>query len=149
MECVYFLKDFKSGGMRAALLHIGGCKDPQESQGQQDGGRFTKLLMSLWNGGRYEGTWDTLHDLLAHRLPSDQQPQGNLYGPAKDAEPLGQRRPFQPISGAPKNGKSVGLDKGPPSAPALPSLDELLHRTSTLLYTIINNKIARNNSIHD
>ena len=121
---VDFLKDFKSGGMKAALLHIGGCKDPQTSQGESDGGRFTKLLVSIWDDGRYNGTWDTLHDLLAHRLPTNQQPQGNLYGPAKDAEPLGARRPFQPLS----NGSAARSERARKSAdaqPAIPTLEQL------------------------
>ncbi len=84
--------------MKAALLHLSGCRDDQTSAGYEDGGLFTKTLVSLWSNGRYSGTWDTFHDAISSQLPADQRPQGNLYGPAAAAEALAALRPFQQIA---------------------------------------------------
>jgi len=86
--------------MKAALLHLSGCRDDQDSAGFQDGGLFTKTLVNIWSKGRYTGTWDTFHDAISAELPVNQRPQGNLYGPAAAAESLATLRPFQAIADA-------------------------------------------------
>ncbi|RYD32498.1 MAG: hypothetical protein EOP86_15570 [Verrucomicrobiaceae bacterium] len=98
---VDFAKDLLGdAGMKAALLHLSGCRDDQESAGYESGGLFTNTLVSIWNKGRYAGTWDTLHDAISAELPPGQRPAGNLYGPAAAAEVLASLRPFQPVTPA-------------------------------------------------
>lgn len=96
--------------MKAALLHIGGCKDDQFSAGMYGGGAFTTAMVKIWNKGNYTGTWDSLHDAITAKLPPDQKPQGNLYGPG--SEKLGERRPFQPIGREAKRSKTRGSRSG-------------------------------------
>ena len=105
--------------MKAALLHLSGCRDDQESAGYQTGGLFTTTLVNIWNKGRYAGTWDTFHDAISAQLPADQRPMGNLYGPATAAEALGSLRPFQPVAaatGAPSRAEIRTSRGGAPAA---------------------------------
>jgi Caspase domain len=84
-----------SAKMKAALLHIGGCRDAFTAAGEDDGGVFTKALLQAWNGGRGPGNWKDLHEAVCSAV-SGQFPQINTYG--KNAKVLLHAPPFLPWS---------------------------------------------------
>ncbi len=89
--------------MKAALLHIGGCRDAFESIGHSDGGVFTKALLKTWNIGRGPSNWSDLHEAVCASI-TGQFPQLNTYG--KGAKVLLDAKPFSPWSPAAKGSRS-------------------------------------------
>ncbi len=68
-----------SAKMKAALLHVGGCRDSFTAAGEDDGGVFTKALLQAWNGGRGPANWKDLHEAVCSAI-TGQFPQINTYG---------------------------------------------------------------------
>jgi len=82
-------------GMKAQLIHMGGCRDSQSSQGYEGGGLFTVAVCNAWKGGAFEGSYQSLYDLVRTAVTSeqpDQQPAYNEYGPV--SADFRKQRPF-------------------------------------------------------
>jgi hypothetical protein len=66
----------------ASVLLISGCMDNQESRDGDRNGLFTGTLKKVWSGGRFEGGYRRLRDLIAARMPPDQTPNYFFVGVA-------------------------------------------------------------------
>jgi hypothetical protein len=71
-------------GMKAQLIHLGGCRDGFTSAGYQHGGAFTIALCEAWQDGAFAGNFKELHAKLCTVISSSQQPQYNEYGPVSE-----------------------------------------------------------------
>ena len=77
-------KSNKEVGIKAELIHLGGCRDGYSSSGYYSGGAFTMALCEAWDNGKFTGTFSELHSKLSENISSSQQPQYNEYGPVSD-----------------------------------------------------------------
>jgi metacaspase-1 len=66
--------------VKAAILSISAVRDDQEAQDGENLSKFTKAVMDVYNGGRFEGTFEEFHRALsshsnmsAFRIPSIQE----------------------------------------------------------------------------
>jgi hypothetical protein len=84
-----------AAGMKAQLIHLGGCRDSRTSQGYAAGGLFTVALCNTWSSGKFKGTYKSLYDTIYQAVTmeqADQQPAYNEYG-SVSAE-FRKQRPF-------------------------------------------------------
>lgn len=70
--------------MQAQLIHYGGCRDGATSAGYEDGGEFTKALCAVWNGGQFDGDYQTFYRAIKARA-SGQDVQFSRYGPVESS----------------------------------------------------------------
>ena len=77
----------------AAVLLISGCQDHQLSIDGPDNGAFTGALLEVWDGGRFEGTYQDFHAAIRAELPRTQSPNLMLMGAAAPA--LAREQPFR------------------------------------------------------
>jgi hypothetical protein len=77
----------------ASVLLISGCQDDQLSMDGPDNGAFTAALLEVWDGGRFEGTYQDLHVAIRAELPRTQSPNLMLMGAAAPA--LARQQPFR------------------------------------------------------
>jgi len=78
--------------VNASCLLISGCQDSQLSADGAFNGRFTGVLKTVWNGGKFSGTYKGFHNSIAQRMPLDQTPQ--LFPLGVDTEKLSLEKPF-------------------------------------------------------
>ncbi len=69
--------DALAAKLKAAVILIAGCQDNQSSYDGDQNGAFTEKLLAIWNLGRFEGNYATLHAQIRARMPSHQTP--NLF----------------------------------------------------------------------
>lgn len=62
---------------KARAILISGCQDNQSSYDGDHNGAFTARLLSVWNGGRFDGNYATFHATIKAGMPAVQTP--NLY----------------------------------------------------------------------
>jgi hypothetical protein len=63
--------------IKASVLHIGACQDNQTASDGVYNGLFTGTLLATWQGGRFRGSYTSLHKQISRRMPAAQTP--NLY----------------------------------------------------------------------
>ncbi len=86
------LKTRDGAAIGAGVLLISGCMDNQLSADGERNGRFTEELLRVWNTGKFEGSYRSLHKTILMGMPPDQSP--NLL-PVGTANPeFEQQRPF-------------------------------------------------------
>ncbi|MCK5168568.1 MAG: caspase family protein, partial [Bacteroidales bacterium] len=68
--------------IEASVKLISGCQDNQFSYDGTFNGAFTGILKSVWNGGRFDGNYNSFHKQIMNLLPPKQTPNhyntGNL-----------------------------------------------------------------------
>jgi hypothetical protein len=62
------------------VLLISGCQDNQVSLDGTHNGLFTATLLTVWNGGAFQGSYRTLHRRITRQMPSTQTPAFTLAG---------------------------------------------------------------------
>ena len=62
---------------KAAVLLISGCQDDQTSMDGDRNGAFTEQLLTVWDRGKYRGTYTKFHAAIRSAMPRSQQP--NLF----------------------------------------------------------------------
>ncbi len=68
--------------VKASLLLISGCMDNQTSRDGARNGLFTGTLKKVWNGGKFNGGYRKLRDVIVSRMPPDQTPNYYVVGVA-------------------------------------------------------------------
>ena len=91
-------KPRETAAIRASVLLISGCQDNQLSSDGDANGLFTETLESVWKGGAFRGTYKSLRDAVAARMPRHQQPNYTLEGAANAL--LESEQPFSIAAGA-------------------------------------------------
>jgi len=84
-----------AAGMRAQLIHMGGCRDSKTSAGYAGGGLFTMALCNTWGGGTFKRPYKSLYDAVYRAVTAEQpqqQPAYNEYGPV--SKDFRKQRPF-------------------------------------------------------
>ena len=66
----------------ATVRLISGCQDNQTSSDGQFNGLFTGMLLQVWNGGRFRGTFRRFHSLIVGLMPPVQTPNHWVIGAA-------------------------------------------------------------------
>jgi metacaspase-1 len=66
--------------IRPCVLLISGCQDVQTSADGTYNGLFTATLLTVWNGGRFQGSYRSLHKRIKDRMPSNQVPNLTVVG---------------------------------------------------------------------
>ena len=66
--------------VKASILLISGCMDNQTSRDGARNGLFTGTLRKVWNGGKFEGGYRKLRDVIVSRMPPDQTPNYYFVG---------------------------------------------------------------------
>jgi metacaspase-1 len=64
----------------ASLLLISGCQDNQLSLDGERNGLFTQQLLSVWDGGNWQGGYAPFHKAIGARMPPTQSPNYYLAG---------------------------------------------------------------------
>jgi metacaspase-1 len=64
----------------ASVILISGCQDNQLSQDGLKNGLFTENLLHVWNGGNFEGDFQSFHKAIQGRMPPYQSPNLFLTG---------------------------------------------------------------------
>src|SRR5262249_2676319 len=87
------LKNKKSAkamdNVKAAATLISGCQDNQLSADGAFNGRFTGVLKTVWNGGKFSGNYAQFHQAILRKVPPDQTPnlfKGGAANAAFDAQ---------------------------------------------------------------
>jgi hypothetical protein len=78
---------------RATVRLLSGCQDNQYSLDGVFNGRFTATLLSVWNEGRFKGSYADFHKRIVVQMPATQTPNHLVIGghiPEFDTQ-----RPFQ------------------------------------------------------
>jgi hypothetical protein len=68
----------------ASVILISGCQDNQFSLDGDRNGLFTQQLLSVWNGGKFHGSYPQFHKAIGKKMPPTQSPNYNPVG-AKNA----------------------------------------------------------------
>lgn len=79
------LSEESSKEMRAAMIHIGGCRDAATSTGYENGGAFTLALSRTLRDPSFKGNYQDLADAISSLVSATQSPQYNEYGPVSEA----------------------------------------------------------------
>lgn len=58
----------------ASILLLSGCQENQLSADGDRNGLFTEVLRKVWNGGKFRGSYRSLHQAIARRMPPWQSP---------------------------------------------------------------------------
>lgn len=66
--------------IRASVLLISGCQDPQTSMDGPFNGAFSGALLRVWNEGNFKGSYRTFHRRIQRQLPMTQQPNLLVLG---------------------------------------------------------------------
>jgi hypothetical protein len=78
--------------VKASVLLISGCMDNQTSQDGARNGLFTGTLKKVWNGGKFDGGYRKLRDVVVSKMPKEQTPNYFFVGAANPA--FEAQRPF-------------------------------------------------------
>lgn len=86
-----------SPDMKAQLIHLGACRDTEESEGSDQGGVFTNALLRVWNRGAFAGDYFDLHRAVSALVTSPiQNPFLDFYGDV--TQDFKRERPFIGVS---------------------------------------------------
>ncbi|MGI8815277.1 MAG: caspase family protein [Pseudonocardia sp.] len=74
----------------ACVMLISGCQDNQVSLDGMHNGLFTENLLTVWNGGAFRGSYESLHRRILQRMPASQSPRLSVVGrPERDFVAVG------------------------------------------------------------
>jgi hypothetical protein len=73
-------KEEARGKVQASVVLISGCQDHQLSADGSFNGRFTGMLKSVWNGGKFKGDYRQFHAAITKNMPPDQTPHISQVG---------------------------------------------------------------------
>jgi hypothetical protein len=79
--------------VKASVLLISGCMDNQTSLDGDHNGAFTEMLMRVWNGGEFRGSYRRFRDTIVSRMPSSQTP--NYFFAGAPDRAFEAQRPFK------------------------------------------------------
>lgn len=79
--------------VKASVLLLSGCQDNQLSSDGIFNGEFTRILLGVWNEGRFNGDYLKFHKKIVEQMPSDQTP--NLFHLGSNVTPFMEQRPFK------------------------------------------------------
>jgi hypothetical protein len=68
--------------IKASALLVSGCQDNQLSADGTFNGAFTGTLKTVWNGGKFSGSYRRFHQQIVEKMPRDQTPNYFLVGAA-------------------------------------------------------------------
>jgi len=80
--------------INTSVLLISGCQDEQESSDGDTNGLFTSELLSVWNGGRFSGTYPAFYQGILNAMPDLQTQKPNYFLLGPTPEIWQQYRPF-------------------------------------------------------
>ncbi|MET0794886.1 MAG: caspase family protein [Polyangiaceae bacterium] len=66
--------------IKASLVFISACQDPQLALDGTFNGAFTRALLRVWNDGTFRGNYRTFHSAIQFQLPLTQQPNLETLG---------------------------------------------------------------------
>jgi hypothetical protein len=66
--------------VKASVLLISGCQDNQLSQDGTFNGLFTGTMKTVWNGGKFRGSYTRFHKAIGAKMPPDQTPRLSMVG---------------------------------------------------------------------
>ncbi|MES3014165.1 MAG: caspase family protein [Pseudomonadota bacterium] len=69
------------GRFKPGVVLISGCQDNQTSMDGDHNGAFTEQLLKVWNGGRFAGNYNAVHNQIRAGLPRSQSPNLFVLGP--------------------------------------------------------------------
>lgn len=72
----------ETGKVQASVVLISGCMDNQTSLDGDQNGLFTEVLKSVWDGGRFKGSYKRFRDRIVVRMPPKQTPNYYRIGAA-------------------------------------------------------------------
>jgi len=78
--------------VKASVLLLSGCQDNQLSSDGAFNGLFTGTLLSVWNSGKFKGTYREFHKAIRQRMPPDQTP--NYFWVPADDKSFEKQQPF-------------------------------------------------------
>ena len=67
---------------KAAVILISGCQDNQTSMDGDHNGAFTEQLLTVWNSGKFKGTYAKFHETIKAGMLDTQTPNFFTLGPA-------------------------------------------------------------------
>lgn len=73
-------RELDRDAIQATVLLISGCQDNQLSLDGTHNGLFTATLLTVWNGGTFQGGYRRLRNRIARRMPDTQTPQLSVVG---------------------------------------------------------------------
>jgi hypothetical protein len=79
--------------VKASILLISGCMDNQTSLDGEHNGAFTEMLLKVWNGGKFRGSYRRFRDTIVSRMPASQSPNYFFVGAPDRA--FEAQRPFK------------------------------------------------------
>jgi metacaspase-1 len=82
------------GKFKPAVILVSGCQDNQTSLDGDHNGAFTEQLLKVWNHGRFDGSYATLHAQVRAGMPASQSPNLFVLGDAKPASAFLAQAPF-------------------------------------------------------
>lgn len=85
------LKDAESQ-VTASVMLIAGCHDNQKAGETGFHGLFTATLLHVWNGGKFQGDYQSFHKAIVGFMPPIQTPELSTYG--KIDPMFSMQRPF-------------------------------------------------------
>ena len=68
--------------VKASVLLISGCMDNQVSMDGTRNGAFTGMLKTVWNGGKFRGSYRRFRDVIVQRMERTQTPNYYFIGAA-------------------------------------------------------------------
>ncbi|MEU5216946.1 caspase family protein [Streptomyces sp. NPDC020807] len=85
-------KDAPDDGAAHSALLVSACQDDQVASDGDVNGAFTEALLTVWDGGAFQGGYRDFHRAIRAELPSSQRPNLHLTGsPEPD---YADQRPF-------------------------------------------------------
>lgn len=78
--------------VKTSVILISGCMDNQFSMDGEKNGAFTEALKKVWAGGRFQGSYRRLRDVIVSRMPDTQTPNYFVVGAVNAA--FEAERPF-------------------------------------------------------
>lgn len=81
------------GAIQASVLLISGCQDNQYSADGPFNGLFTSRLLTVWNNGKFKGSYTQFHALVLRQMPPDQSP--NYFRVGRTNAAFERQRPFR------------------------------------------------------
>jgi hypothetical protein len=79
--------------VKASILLISGCMDNQTSLDGEHNGAFTEMLLKVWNGGKFRGSYRRFRDTIVSRMPASQSP--NYFFAGAPDRAFEAQRPFK------------------------------------------------------
>ena len=86
-----FRRPEASADLAANLIVLAGAKEDQVAMDGPKNGAFTAELLSVWNNGKFNGTYEDLVAAIRKKAPANQQPQLYANGPKEATTAL---KPF-------------------------------------------------------